>query len=139
MAKSTSFFDWELSFRGGNSESLDGQIDGLLRRFVGKKMLYKAALISEDNCEIFHDRMEEGILTCAIHHNSSEVSIEIDMNEWKITHKCVEFASVNELSLEKRFCSHLAKLFLILKEHSQKIAYEILTHISTHDYRFISR
>jgi hypothetical protein len=137
MAKSTSFYDWELGFRGVGSHSFGKQIDGYLKRYVGKQTLYRAVMFLEDDMKIENNLLKEGILTCLIDHSPYPIFITIDVNEWKITHDCIELEKVNELSLHKRFCSHLTKLFLILKEKFPKVALVLLEHISTHDYSFI--
>lgn len=133
MAKSGSYFDWELGFRDERSNLQKDQIDVYIKQYVGKKTLYQAAKISEHEMEI-NMELQGGIFTCYINYALNPLAITIDTNKWEIAHDCLELRAINQLSLHKQFCSHLTKLFLLLREKNPRMALTLLEHISTHDY-----
>ncbi|MFX0076551.1 MAG: hypothetical protein ACFE96_14000 [Candidatus Hermodarchaeota archaeon] len=101
----------------------------LLKAFLDKGTINKAVLISDSSIKINKFSAHEKILEAQIKGSQQNPYIvEISAEKKILTHNCHDFQV--RRSQEKKFCKHLAKLFLFLKEKDEKGAELILEDIS---------
>ena len=81
----------------------------------------------------------QGLLHCYFtpDEDNKKTEITINVKNQFIRHECAEFKKEN--MYYKKFCSHLIKLFLILKESCPKEALNFLKHIQLEDYDFFPK
>ncbi|MFX0179551.1 MAG: hypothetical protein ACFE78_05125 [Candidatus Hodarchaeota archaeon] len=149
MEKPISYFDWKLNFRNNilhkngitSSETKLNSLNEfktLLRNFFKKESLLKSGGILSSEFEFQNLDLTNGMITCTIKHPyNQEYQVEINKKGMYIHHKCQEFRNLNKF--KKYFCSHIIRLFFILKENDKQKAVELLKHISSHDYNFFPK
>jgi len=146
MEKPISYFDWKLHFRNNSTctnrkkpsktklTSLN-YFKILLWNFYKKESLLKSGGILSSQFEFQNLNLTIGMITCTIKNPENQIyQIEINKKGKYIHHKCQEFRNLNKF--KKYFCSHLIRLFFILKENDKQKTVELLKHIATHDYNF---
>ncbi|MFX1235986.1 MAG: hypothetical protein ACFFBY_15780 [Promethearchaeota archaeon] len=149
MEKPLSYFDWELRLRSDlepkNSQILSQEdmllkhdFNNLIKCFSKKESLFKSGGIISSQFNFINMNLENGLINCRIQDQSSEeFKLEINKKKRFIHHQCQEFLSLNKF--KKQFCSHLIRLFFILREVDMKGTNELLKHISSHDYDFFPK
>ncbi|MFW9878490.1 MAG: hypothetical protein ACFFG0_35865, partial [Candidatus Thorarchaeota archaeon] len=93
----------------------------LLKSFVEKGTIYRAANISSNDFKIKELDTTKGIMKSTVSGSKEEpYYIEIDINNKLLKHNCHDFET--RRSINKKFCKHLTRLFLLLKEEKEDIA-----------------
>jgi len=93
----------------------------LLKSFADKATLNRAALISNSafNIKVFDS--EKGIIDSTVSGSKEDhYIIEVNTNTKLLKHNCHDFET--RRSKNKKFCKHLAKFFLVLRETNQDSA-----------------
>ena len=146
MEKPISYFDWKLHFRNnfphktGKKPSNPkltslNEFKILLRNFYKKESLLKSGGILSSQFDFQNLNLSNGMITCTIKNPpTQEYEIEINKKGMYIHHRCQEFRNLNKF--KKYFCSHIIRLFFILKENDRLRTVDLLNHISTNDYNF---
>jgi hypothetical protein len=101
----------------------------LLKALLDKGTINRAASISDFAFEITHFIPQEGEIVAKVK-GSKEVpySITIDINKKIIKHNCHDFET--KRAQNYKFCKHLAKLFLLLKQKDENWANQVLEKIT---------
>jgi len=134
MEKSNSYFDWQLQFRKAKiaqkaRDTPQDKFNFMLKQFTEKKDLYKSASLKEEDYHISKYATSRQTIKVIIHRLGKEPRfIFIDLAKKMITHGCCRFKELNNED-SKKFCKHLIKLFLILKEKEPDLAISILLHL----------
>jgi hypothetical protein len=139
MEKPTSYFDWELQYQHDPQKGMRNEILALVEKYVDKATLNRSAALSDSQIHLKRLSSEEGLLICEIagdKNGNKALRIRIDPEARTVTHRCEEFQQVNLYT--KKFCSHLAKLCLFLKEEHPRELLSFLKDISQQDYAFRS-
>ena len=149
MEKPISYFDWKLHFKN-NIPHKNGKkpfnpkltplnkFKTLLRNFYKKESLLKSGGILSSQFEFQHLDLSNGVVICTIKYPfNQEFEININKKGMYIQHKCQEFRNLNKF--KKYFCSHIIRLFFILKENDKRKTVDLLNHISSHDYNFFPK
>lgn len=137
MEKSDSFFDWQLQFRKPKiahktRDTSQTDFNFMLKQFTEKKDLYKSASLKEEDYHISKYASSLQTLRVIVHRLGKEpYFIFINLAEKLISHGCGRFKELNTNN-SKKFCKHLVKLFLILKEKEPDLSISILRHIYRH-------
>jgi len=137
MEKPDSYFDWQLQFRKTKiahktRDALQTNFNVMLKQFTEKKDLYKSVLLKEEDYHISKYATSRQAIKVIIHRLGKEPHfIFINLAEKLISHGCGRFKELNTENSPK-FCKHLVKLFLILKEKEPDLALSILRHIYRH-------
>ena len=137
MEKITSYLDWQQSFQKSQQKGIKEKIQDLLQTFILRSALNKTASLPDACFKLEVMDCDEGILHCRIEDGEDEgenSEICINTNNLILKHDCAEFRSLN--LYHKKFCSHLIRLFLILKQHDPEVACFFLKHLKEHDYDF---
>jgi hypothetical protein len=101
----------------------------LINAFVDKGTLNRAVSVSDSAFEILKFDHSEGILLAKVKGSKEELYIiEIDVNAKTLRHTCHDFES--RRADTKKFCKHITKLFLLLKERNEKQAEFFLKKIA---------
>ena len=142
MVEVTSYLDWELSHQPKQSSknlenALEFNFASLLKPYMEANSLHKMAPLSENFFDFSTCDFEEGLISCEVKPpNDFMYSIVINKEKKFLFHDCEEFKEMNYL--DKKFCSHLIKLFLILKKRNLEKTKELLKQVSNEDFRFKS-
>jgi hypothetical protein len=101
----------------------------LLKAFLDKGTLNRAVTISDDSIRISIFDVSKGILKAQIS-GSKEKPYIVNINTEKksLKHDCQDFQT--KRLANKKFCKHLVKLFLFLKENDEDSAKELLEAIT---------
>ncbi|MFX0019399.1 MAG: hypothetical protein ACFFAK_16580 [Promethearchaeota archaeon] len=146
MEKPISYFDWKLHFRNNlphknrkksaNTKSISlNEFKELLQNFYKKESLLKSGGILSSQFDFQNLNLSNGMIICTIKNPSAQdYEIEINKEGMYIHHRCQEFRNLNKF--EKYFCSHIIRLFFILKENDRQKTEDLLDHISSNDYNF---
>jgi len=113
--------------------------NALLKAFLDKGTINRAVLLSEDSFHIKEFDDKKGIIRVdVIGIKESSYNLEINTKNKTINHNCHDFQE--RRAADKKFCKHLAKLFLILKEKDSVSALNFLREIAENinDYQFLS-
>ncbi len=87
----------------------------LIKTFFDKGTLNRAASISNNAFDLIEFNLSKGIIKANVLGSKEEsYIIEIDINNKTIRHNCHDFET--RRAENKKFCKHIAKLFLLLKE-----------------------
>lgn len=107
----------------------DTNYNTLLKAFLDKGTINRAATISEAAFNITEFDSNKGIIKANVS-GKKEDSYDIEINTKKRTlnHDCDDFKT--RRAENKKFCKHLAKLFLILKEKNEESATKFLKEIA---------
>jgi len=102
----------------------------LLKAFLDKGTLNRAVAVSDESFNIIRLEQENGLIEAGVE-GSKEGSYKIKINSKKkiLTHNCHDF--IERRSIDKKFCKHLVKLFLLLKENNENFTLELLDNIAT--------
>ena len=101
----------------------------LLKSFLDKGTINRAATISDKAFQLNHIDYESGIIKAKVKGTKEEFyNIEINSQDKTIIHNCHDFET--NRSRNKRFCKHLAKFFLLFKEKNEKSAGKLLIDIT---------
>lgn len=101
----------------------------LMKLFLDKGTLNRAATISDNALNIIDFNPEDGIIETEIKGSKEEkYLIKISINDRELYHNCHDYK--NNRAKNKKFCKHLAKLFLYLKKKDEKSAISFLQGIS---------
>ncbi|MBN1215114.1 MAG: DUF2240 family protein [Candidatus Lokiarchaeota archaeon] len=111
----------------------------LLKAFSDKGTINRAVSISTDTIKLsLFDQEKKSIRVTFIGREKESYFIEIDQNKKIIRHNCHDY---NERRAKnKKFCKHLARLFLILKEQNQNFTEQLLGDIADtiNNWEFLS-
>jgi hypothetical protein len=93
----------------------------LINAFTDKGTLNRSVSISDAAFEILEYDHDKGMIKSKVAGSKKEpYIIEIDTNEKILRHNCHDFEE--RRASNKKFCKHLTKLFLLLKEKDENIA-----------------
>jgi hypothetical protein len=96
-------------------QSKGSDFSTLLKAFLDKGTLNRAVTVSEDSFNIKDVDLKKGIISGDVSGSKEEpYIIEINSNEKVLKHNCHDFRE--RRAPNKKFCKHLAKLFILLKE-----------------------
>jgi hypothetical protein len=91
----------------------------LIKTFIDKGTLNRAASISNNAYDLLEFNPSKGLIKANVLGSKKQpYIIEIDINSKIIRHNCHDFETRRVEN--KKFCKHLAKLFLLLKEKNSK-------------------
>ncbi|MFX1311218.1 MAG: hypothetical protein ACFFHD_01215 [Promethearchaeota archaeon] len=113
--------------------------NNLIKRFIDMGRLNRAAAISNSSYKLNEINSEKGIIKSKVIGSKEEpYIIEIDTNNKFIRHNCHDFET--RRAPNKKFCKHLIKLFLLLKEKNEDIAVFFLSKIveNINDWDFLA-
>ena len=117
----------------------DSNHNALLKAFLDKGTINRAVTLSEDNFNIKEFDYKNGIIQVDIVGiKESTYIIEINTKNKTLVHNCHDFQE--RRATDKKFCKHLAKLFLILKDKDSVSALNFLREIAENinEYKFLS-
>ena len=100
----------------------------LLKAFLDKGTINKTVSISEQDFKLSISEQEGSIKAEYMGSKKEPYIIEINIKNKQIFHNCQDFQT--RRSENKKFCKHLAKLFLILKEKDEESATNFLSEIA---------
>ncbi len=101
----------------------------LLKAFTDKGTLNRSVSISNAAFDVLKFDAERGIIKATVTGSKEEsYIIEININEKVIRHNCHDFET--RRANNKKFCKHLTKLFLLLKEKNDSSTEFILNEIA---------
>ncbi|TFF96491.1 MAG: hypothetical protein EU544_00530 [Promethearchaeota archaeon] len=101
----------------------------LLKAFLDKGTLNRAAPISNSAIEILEKNLESGQIKAKVAGSKEEPYIlEIDKQQQEIVHNCHDF--VERRAKNKKFCKHIAKFFLFLKDEEETTTLKILKDLA---------
>lgn len=103
----------------------------LFKTFVDDATLTRTASILQSDITYVTNDLDKGILNVKIK-GSKEIpyTIKVDLDKKYIHHDCHDYET--RKSKNKKFCKHLAKLFLILKDEAEEKATNLLKKIADH-------
>ncbi|MFW9945522.1 MAG: hypothetical protein ACFFDX_01715 [Candidatus Odinarchaeota archaeon] len=105
------------------------EFNTLLKSFADKPTLNRAVGVSESAFSLKKVDLNEGLILGNVVGSKEEpYLLKIDLNEKELKHNCHDFQT--RRAKEKKFCKHLIRLFLLLKEKDQKIAITFLKKIN---------
>ncbi|TFG05068.1 MAG: hypothetical protein EU539_09815 [Promethearchaeota archaeon] len=97
----------------------------LLKAFLDKGTINRAVTVSDSDINIIQLNFEQGIIKSEIIGSKKDpYIIEINLKNKILTHNCHDYQS--RRAENKKFCKHLAKLFLFLKEKNGSATLKIL-------------
>lgn len=101
----------------------------LFKIFVDDATLARTASILQSDIEYLKKDLNRGIIKARVK-GSEEIpySIEINLENKYIHHDCHDYET--RKSKNKKFCKHLAKIFLMLKNEDERIVIMLLNEIS---------
>ncbi|MFX0001511.1 MAG: hypothetical protein ACFE9Q_15780 [Candidatus Hodarchaeota archaeon] len=101
----------------------------LINAFVDKGTLNRSVTVSDAAFDISEYNRLEGIIKSKVKGSKEEsYIIEINTNDKILRHNCHDFET--RRADNKKFCKHIAKLFLILKEKNNKSAEYFLNQLA---------
>ena len=101
----------------------------LFRTFVDDATLTRTASILLSDITFVTNNLDKGVIKVQVK-GSKEIpyAIEVDLDKKYIHHDCHDYET--RKSKSKKFCKHLAKLFLILKDEDEEKATQLLNRIA---------
>ena len=129
----------EISMNNNQILEDDSNYNALLKAFLDKGTINRAAILSDDNFNINEFDYKNGIIKVEfVGINESSYNIEINTKNKTLVHNCQDFQE--RRAADKKFCKHLAKLFLMLKDKDSVSALKFLREIAENinDYKFLS-
>lgn len=111
----------------------------LLKAFLDRGTINRTLSISEEDFNIIEFDFERGFIKADVSGSKKEsYRIEININNRELIHNCHDFQT--KRAENKKFCKHLAKLFLLLKEKKEESAIGFLREIAEHinNWKFLS-
>ncbi|MFX1388806.1 MAG: DUF2240 family protein [Promethearchaeota archaeon] len=118
-------------------ESLSNDIDKkgvtnfniLINTFTDKGTLNRSVSVSDDSFELLSYDLNKGIISSKVKGTKEDFYlIELDLNMKELRHNCHDF--ITRRAENKKFCKHLVKLFLLLKDQNSKVAEFFLNKIA---------
>lgn len=107
----------------------DTNYNTLLKAFLDKGTINRAATISEAAFNITEFDSNKGIIKANVYGKKEDsYNIQINTKKRTLSHNCDDFEI--RRAENKKFCKHLAKLFLILKEKNEESATKFLKEIA---------
>lgn len=101
----------------------------LINSFVDKGTLNRSVSVSDAAFELLTYDRDKGMIKSKVAGSKEEsYIIEIDTNQKILRHNCHDFET--RRAENKRFCKHLTKLFLLLKEKNENTAEFFLNDIA---------
>lgn len=101
----------------------------LMNAFVDKGTLNRSVSVSDAAFELLKYDRKEGIIKSKVKGSKEEsYIIEVDTINKILRHNCSDFEE--RRALNKKFCKHIAKLFLLLKEKDENIAEFFLSQLA---------
>ncbi|MFX0021692.1 MAG: hypothetical protein ACFE9S_05160 [Candidatus Hermodarchaeota archaeon] len=101
----------------------------LINAFVDKGTLNRSVSVSDNAFEILKFDRSQGIIESKVKGSKEEsYVIEIDTNNKVLRHTCHDFET--RRANTKKFCKHITKLFLLLKDKNEKLAEFFLNDIA---------
>jgi len=101
----------------------------LINVFVDKGTLNRSVSVSDDAFKLLEYDLVKGTLKSKVAGSKEEFYIiEINTNKKILRHNCHDFES--RRAENKKFCKHLTKLFLLLKEKNENIAEFFLNELA---------
>lgn len=134
IKKSTSIVQNLNNFKKNGSN----KFNTILKAFLDTGTINRAVLVSDSAINIITFDPQEKIIKAEIEGSKkTPYIIEISANEKVVKHNCHDFQT--KRAQDKKFCKHLAKLFLMLKEKDEKETTLILEAITKdiNKWRFI--
>jgi len=101
----------------------------LIKAFLDKSTINKAAILSESDFNFSKLNVNDGIIKAEVTGAHKKIyNLIIDRTNKQIDHNCDDFKT--KKARNKKFCKHLAKLFLIMKEKDEKSTTSLLEEIA---------
>ncbi|MFX0031189.1 MAG: hypothetical protein ACFE8E_01140 [Candidatus Hodarchaeota archaeon] len=101
----------------------------ILKGFSDKSTINRAVSISESAFSFRIINLDKGLIDATVKGSKEEAYIlKIDLNKKKLKHNCHDFQT--RKSVEKKFCKHLVRLFLLLKEKDENLTASFLKRIA---------
>jgi hypothetical protein len=118
-----------LKFKDDFSKTNSGKFNILLKAFLDKGTLDRAATISDGSLKNLVFDINKGSLKTEIEGSKEKnYKIEISIKEQTLIHNCHDFET--KRARNKKFCKHLVKLFLYLRKNDESSAISFLQGIS---------
>ena len=113
------------------------QFNSLFKIFVDSATIDRTASILQSDLT-FLEISNSVLKATVIGSKQDPYIIEINSPKRILKHDCHDF--ITRKSKEKKFCKHIAKMFLLLKDNNERIAKKILNEIAMHvnDWDFSS-
>ncbi|TXT66775.1 MAG: hypothetical protein BAJALOKI3v1_10045 [Promethearchaeota archaeon] len=111
----------------------------LLKAFLDKGTLNRAVTVSDSAFNINVLDEASGVIEAEVQGSKEQpYKITLNTNKKNLNHDCDDF--INKRARNKKFCKHLAKLFLLLKENNESLALKLLNNLasSINDWEFSS-
>lgn len=110
-----------------NNEAIS--FSSLINSLTEKSTLGRTASVQEESFENLEEIFSKDIIkTSVLGSKQEKYVIIIDFKEHHLYHNCDDFK--NRQSKEKKFCKHIAKLFMLFKEKDKKKATDLLKLIA---------
>jgi hypothetical protein len=101
----------------------------LINAFVDKGTLNRSVSVSDSSFELLRYDQKKGIINSKVQGSKEDYYIiEIDLNKKILQHNCHDF--ISRRAENKKFCKHITKLFLILKEQNEQAAEYFLNKLA---------
>ena len=111
----------DLRVEKGNLIKSSKQFKNLFKIFVDEATAGRSASILQSDIKILRFDDKSGILKATVKGSQENIyKIEIDIKQQTLKHDCHDFQT--KKSKSKKFCKHLARLFLLLKEQDENSA-----------------
>ncbi|MFX1256425.1 MAG: hypothetical protein ACFFAN_01055 [Promethearchaeota archaeon] len=113
--------------------------NALLKAFLDRGTLNRAAAVKESDFNIIKFDAEKGIIKTEVIGSKEETYyIDINLNNKILKHNCHDFQT--RRAANKKFCKHIARLFLLLKERNEESAAIFLNKIGVNinEWEFLS-
>jgi len=107
----------------------------LLKAFLDEGTLNRAVTVSEESINIIELDLKAGIIKAKIKGTKQDLyNVDINTKSKILTHNCHDFQT--KRSENKKFCKHLVRLFLILKEKNENLATSFLKEFAENIYQW---
>ncbi len=119
-----------------NSES---DFNNLLKAFLDKGTINRAVTVSDSSITIKSFDFNKGFIKAdVIGSKKDSYNIEINITSKELIHNCHDFQE--RQAPNNKFCKHLAKLFIVLKEKNEVSALKFLKEIAKNinEWKFLS-
>lgn len=117
------------SYEKSVKEEKGSNFNTLLKAFLDKGTINRAATVSNSAFNLKEFDLNKGIIKAEVTGTKEDLYfIEINTKKKILTHNCHDFHT--KRSEKKKFCKHLVKLFLLLKEKNEVYTSSFLKSIS---------
>ena len=101
----------------------------ILKGFSDKSTINRAVSISDSAFSFQVLNLNKGLIDATVKGSKEEAYIlKIDLHNKSVNHNCHDFQT--RKSVEKKFCKHLVRLFLLLKEKDKNLSSSFLKKIA---------